>query len=199
MGNLPFGQGLSVTPLQLARALAAIANGGTMVTPHFLYQQSSTPVTFPASPVPVITKAAASQTVRMLTDVVKNGTGIAAKVPGYEVAGKTGTAQVPRPGGLGYMKGAYVSSFAGFLPAGAPKVLIVITIDEPTSSIYGGTVAAPAFARLAGFCIAHLKIAPAPSVQIASGVTGVGGAGNGRGTASTGSTATMLDSTGSGQ
>jgi cell division protein FtsI (penicillin-binding protein 3) len=199
MGNLPFGQGLSVTPLQLARALAAIANGGTMVTPHFLYQQSSTLVTFPPSPVPVITKAAALQTVRMLTGVVKSGTGTAAKVPGYEVAGKTGTAQVPRPNGLGYKSGAYVSSFAGFLPAGAPRVLIVITIDEPTSSIYGGTVAAPVFARLAGFCIAHLGIASAPSVQAASVATAIGGAGNGRGTASTGSTSTMLDSTGSGQ
>jgi cell division protein FtsI (penicillin-binding protein 3) len=200
MGNLPFGQGISVTPLQLARALAAIANGGTMVTPHFLRQQASTPVTFPASPVPVISRAAAAETVRMLTDVVRSGTGTAAKVTGYEVAGKTGTAQVPRPGGLGYMKGAYVSSFAGFLPAGAPKVLIVITIDEPTSGIYGGTVAAPAFARLAGFCIAHMKIAPAPPVAATTGATPAAlASGNGRHTASKEPSGTMLDSTGSGQ
>jgi cell division protein FtsI (penicillin-binding protein 3) len=164
MGNLPFGQGLSVTPLQLARALAAIANGGRLVAPHFLYSEGSTPATFPADPEPIISSSAASETVRMLTDVVRDGTGTSAKVSGYEVAGKTGTAQKPRPGGLGYMKGVYVSSFAGFLPAGAPKILIVVTIDSPRSGLFGGTVAAPAFSRLASFCVAHLRIAPAASV-----------------------------------
>jgi cell division protein FtsI (penicillin-binding protein 3) len=163
-GNLPFGQGLSVTPLQLARSLAAIANGGTLVTPHFLQREDSTVATFPAYPEPVISTSAASETVRMLTDVVRDGTGTSAKVAGYEVAGKTGTAQKVRPGGIGYMKGVYISSFAGFLPAGAPKLLIVVTIDSPKSGLFGGTVAAPAFARLAAFCVAHLRIAPAPSV-----------------------------------
>ncbi len=164
MGNLPFGQGLSVTPLQLARSLSAIANGGTLVTPHFLYRQASIPATFPASPEPVISHEAAFETVKMLTNVVREGTGTEAKVHGYEVAGKTGTAQKVRPGGIGYMSGVYMSSFAGFLPAGAPKVLIVITIDSPKSGLFGGTVAAPAFSRLAAFCVAHLRIAPAASV-----------------------------------
>jgi cell division protein FtsI (penicillin-binding protein 3) len=164
MGNLPFGQGLSVTPLQLARSLSAIANGGTLVTPHFLYRQESAEATFPASPVPVISRDAANETIRMLTNVVREGTGTQAKVAGYEVAGKTGTAQKVRPGGVGYMSGVYISSFAGFLPAGAPKLLIVITIDSPRSGLFGGTVAAPAFSRLAAFCMAHLRIAPAASV-----------------------------------
>lgn len=164
MGNLPFGQGLSVTPLQLARSLSAIANGGTLVTPHFLYRQESVPATFPAYPVPVISRDAAFETVRMLTNVVREGTGTEAKVHGYEVAGKTGTAQKVRPGGIGYMSGVYMSSFAGFLPAGAPKVLIVITIDSPKRGLFGGTVAAPAFSRLAAFCVAHLRIAPAATV-----------------------------------
>lgn len=161
MGNVPFGQGLSVTPLQLARAMAAIANGGTLVTPHFLYRQGSLPATFVPSPEPVIATETAHTTTVMLTDVVKDGTGSGAAVRGYEVAGKTGTAQKPAPGGLGYMKGCYVSSFAGFLPAGDPRVLIVITIDEPSSGVYGGTVAAPAFSRLAQFCVTHLTIPPA--------------------------------------
>jgi cell division protein FtsI (penicillin-binding protein 3) len=162
MGNLPFGQGLSVTPLQLARGLAAIANGGTLVTPHFLYQQGSVAATFPASPERVISAAAAKATTIMLTDVVKFGTGVAAAVPGYEVAGKTGTAQKPALGGGGYMKGVYVASFAGFLPAGNPKLLIVVTLDSPKSGMFGGTVAAPTFATLAQFCIGHLRIPPTP-------------------------------------
>ena len=164
MGNLPFGQGLSVTPLQLARAVAAIANGGTLVTPHFLRSQGSIPATFPASPVPVISRAAATATTRMLTDVVRDGTGTEAAVAQYEVAGKTGTAQKVRVGGGGYMKGVYVSSFIGFLPASAPRVLILVTIDSPRKGLYGGTVAAPAFSHLARFCVDHLRIAPAPSV-----------------------------------
>jgi len=201
MGNLPFGQGLSVTPLQLARALSAIANGGTLVTPHFLYQQASTPATFPAYPEPVISKEASIDTVRMLTDVVRDGTGTAAKVRGYEVAGKTGTAQIARPGGLGYMGGgAYIASFAGFLPAGAPKVLIVITIDRPSSGLFGGTVAAPAFSRLATFCVAHLRIAPATSVgPVITNDTAHATAGNSHGTAATDESATVLESNTPGQ
>jgi cell division protein FtsI (penicillin-binding protein 3) len=178
MGNLPFGQGLSVTPLQLTRALAAIANGGTLVTPHFLGRQGSIPATFPGSPEPVISKSAATATTRMLTDVVRDGTGSGAAVPQYEVAGKTGTAQKSRPAGGGYMKGAYVSSFIGFLPASAPRVLILFTIDSPTRGLYGGTVAAPAFSHLARFCVDHLKIAPASSVGPIAGTTASSQVGN---------------------
>ncbi|MDO8963310.1 MAG: penicillin-binding protein 2 [Coriobacteriia bacterium] len=181
MGNLPFGQGLSCTPLQLARSMAAIANGGTLVTPHFLYRQASTPATFVASSLPAIGADAARKTTVMLTDVVKDGTGSEAAVPGYEVAGKTGTAQKPRPGGLGYSKGVYVASFAGYLPAGDPRLLIVVTVDEPSKGMYGGTVAAPAFSRIARFCVAHLKIPPAAPVNRpkARG-SGVPTAGNGK-------------------
>jgi cell division protein FtsI/penicillin-binding protein 2 len=177
MGNLPFGQGLSVTPLQLARAMSAIANGGTLVTPHFLFRQGSLPATYPPSPEPVIATETARTTTVMLTDVVRDGTGSAAAVAGYEVAGKTGTAQKPIPGGLGYMKGVYVSSFAGYLPAGDPRVLIVVTIDEPSSGLYGGTVAAPMFSKLASFCVAHLTIPPARLVLPAQ--KGPAAAGNG--------------------
>ena len=170
MGNIPFGQGLSVTPLQLARALAAIANGGTLVTPHLVSEVGSTPTTFAASAQRVISSRTASATTVMLTDVVKDGTGIAAAVPGYEVAGKTGTAQVPAPDGQGYLKDVYISSFAGFLPASDPRVLIVVTVDAPKTGMYGGTVAAPTFSQLARFCVAHLKIPPAPRVRMPSGL-----------------------------
>lgn len=171
MANVPFGQGIFVTPLQLARALAVIANGGTLVTPHFLYRQASMDATFPASPVPVISNSSARQATVMLTDVVKEGTGTGARVAGYEVAGKTGTAQKARPGGGGYIKGTYVASFAGFLPAGDPRILIVVTIDSPRSGMYGGTVAAPAFSHIASFCVSHLRIPPAAPVGVAPGST----------------------------
>lgn len=181
MGNLPFGQGLSCTPLQLARALASIANGGTLVTPHFLYRQASLPATFMPSPDPSISPESARKTVAMLADVVRDGTGKAAAVPGYEVAGKTGTAQKVRPGGVGYMKGVYMSSFAGFLPAGDPRVLIIVTIDEPSRGLFGGTVAAPAFSRLARFCVEHLKIPPADPVLPPAGTAkGAATSGNGK-------------------
>jgi cell division protein FtsI/penicillin-binding protein 2 len=198
IANIPFGQGLSVTPLQLARGLSAIANGGTLVTPHFLYKQGSVPSTFTASAQRVISSDAASQTVLMLTDVVREGTGTEARVKGYEVAGKTGTAQKARADGKGYMSGGvYVSSFAGFLPAGDPRVLIVITIDEPSKGgLYGGTVAAPTFSRLAAFCVSHLRITPAPSVgRSASAAKDSKTTGNVRGRTSSETSSAVLDST----
>lgn len=195
MGNLPFGQGLSVTPLQLARSVAAIANGGTLVTPHFLLRQGSLPATFPASPEPVISKAAATATTRMLTDVVRDGTGLEAAVAQYEVAGKTGTAQKARVGGIGYMKGVYVSSFIGYLPASAPRVLILVTIDSPRKGLYGGTVAAPAFARLGRFCVDHLKIAPAPTVGPVA-VQGAASSRVGNGTTATASGTATIEGSG---
>jgi cell division protein FtsI (penicillin-binding protein 3) len=97
------------------------------------------------------------------------------------VAGKTGTAQVPAPGGRGYLKNVYVSSFAGFLPASDPRVLIVVTVDEPTTGMYGGTVAAPTFSALARFCVTHLRIPPAPRVRMPAGLKVVRAAGSRRG------------------
>ena len=179
MGNIPFGQGLSVTPLQLGRALSAIANGGTLVTPHLVSAVGSVPTTFAASPERVISQRTAQATTVMLTDVVRDGTGIGAAVPGYEVAGKTGTAQVPAPGGRGYLKNVYVSSFAGFLPASDPRVLIVVTVDEPKTGMYGGTVAAPAFSALARFCVEHLRVPPAPRIKMPSGLKAVRTVGRG--------------------
>lgn len=173
IGNVPFGQGISMTVLQLARAYAVIANGGNLVTPHFLVRESGV-ATEPVWPVRRAIPAATTATMReMLRAVVSDGTGAAAAVPGYDVAGKTGTAQKPRTDGGGYVAGAYVSSFAGFLPAYDPRIVIVVTIDEPTKGIYGGTVAAPSFSRVAGFAVAHLKIPPATAP------TGTSAAGNG--------------------
>ena len=95
----------------------------------------------------------------MLTDVVAEGTGTEAQIPGYKVAGKTGTAQKPLPDGSGYSKSAYVASFVGIVPADDPRLVVLVEIDEP-HPIWGGVVAAPAFREIATFALKHLEIAP---------------------------------------
>lgn len=167
IGTIPFGQGISVTPLQLARALGAIANGGSLVTPHFLAEVPGSSDAVPIWPVEdgVIAPETAAAMRLVLTDVVNEGTGSAAAVAGYQVGGKTGTAQKARTDGrAGYEPGKYVASFSGFIPAEDPQILIVVTIDEPSNSIYGGTVAAPTFSRIAQFSVEHLKIPPGAPV-----------------------------------
>ncbi|MHB1018221.1 MAG: peptidoglycan D,D-transpeptidase FtsI family protein [Coriobacteriia bacterium] len=166
LATITFGQGVSVTPLQLTRALAAIANDGFLVTPHFLKEAAADSE---KSPQLATKRAISEETARamriVLTDVVNEGTGSEAAVAGYEVAGKTGTAQKARTDGrAGYAKDKYVASFSGFLPASDPRVVIVVNIDEPSNSIYGGTVAAPTFARIAAYCVDHLKIPPGDPV-----------------------------------
>jgi len=164
IGNIPFGQGVSVTPIQLARALGAIANGGQLVTPHFLDSLPDSPeksIVWPRKQ--AISEKTASEMRDVLQAVVSEGTGSSARVSGYTVAGKTGTAQKARTDGVaGYATGKYVASFSGFVPADDPAVLIIVTLDEPSNSIFGGTVAAPTFSALASYCMEHLKIPPSP-------------------------------------
>ncbi|TDB38973.1 MAG: penicillin-binding protein 2 [Actinobacteria bacterium] len=162
IGNIPFGQGVSVTPMQLARALASIANGGELVTPHFLQALPDSPdktLVWPKKQ--AISAETAAEMRGVLSAVVTEGTGSGARVTGYSVAGKTGTAQKARTDGqAGYAQGKYIASFSGFVPAEDPAVLIVVMIDEPSNSIFGGTVAAPTFSRLSAYCMEHLKIPP---------------------------------------
>ncbi len=161
IGTIPFGQGVAITPLQLTRAMCAIANGGELVTPHFLMDLPNDPDTALAWPKErAISEATAAEMQKILADVVTDGTGSSAAVSGYQVAGKTGTAQKARTDGRGYAKDKYVASFSGFLPADDPQVVIVVCVDEPSNSIYGGAVAAPTFSRIAAFAVAHLKIPP---------------------------------------
>lgn len=161
IGNIPFGQGVSVTPLQLSRSIAAIANDGILTTPHFLLDAPQSEEPDPTwERKRAITPDTAAQVTKMLEAVVTEGTGAAAAVPGYTVAGKTGTAQKARPGGGGYKGGGYVGSFIGYLPAEDPQVLICITVDQPTNAIYGGVVAGPSFSRIGHFAVSHLKIPP---------------------------------------
>jgi cell division protein FtsI (penicillin-binding protein 3) len=170
IANIPFGQGLSATPLQLARAVSAIANRGVLTTPHFLLNvpaDRSKNGQWPSRQ--ACTAATAITTTNVLKHVVTEGTGQSAAVPGYVVAGKTGTAQVALPNGLGYAKGKYISSFIGYLPADDAQLLIEVKIDEPSGVIFGGTVAAPTFSVLAAFCCDHLKIAPTNADRVVIG------------------------------
>jgi len=179
IGNIPFGQGVSVTPLQLVRAVGAIANEGRLTTPHFLLDVPQSAERVPVWPTRQAISAKTSESVtHMLQAVVTDGTGKAAKVPGYSVAGKTGTAQKAQSGGRGYTGGKYVGSFIGYLPADDPQVLVFVILDEPTNGIYGGTIAAPTFSRLSQFTVSHLKIPPstAPPARKAAGAGANGGA-----------------------
>lgn len=170
IGNIPFGQGVSLTPLQLSRAVGSIANGGVLTTPHFLLNVPRSEERDRKWPTRRAIKAStASQVTQMLAAVVTEGTGSEAAVKGYTVAGKTGTAQKARADGRGYQGGGYVGSFIGYLPAEDPQVLVCVTLDRPTNAIYGGTVAAPTFSKLAKFSVSHLKVPPASQEATESG------------------------------
>jgi cell division protein FtsI/penicillin-binding protein 2 len=168
IGNIPFGQGMTATPLQLSRGYAAFAAGGEMPTPHFLLQvpAEKTSTIWPKQR--AVSEGTARQMAEILRQVVVSGTGGAAEVPGYEAAGKTGTAQKVKNGT--YKDGGFVASFVGFLPARDPRLLIAVVIDEPVNGYYGGAIAAPVFGRLGQFCVNHLKIPP-PVVTAAKPAT----------------------------
>ena len=169
LATIAYGQGISVTPLQMATVYATIANGGTYVQPRLVRGTIDASGTFrPAPPSPtrrVVSTATASTVTQMLAYVVQDGTGLAAQIPGYQVAGKTGTALMPDPKTGGYYHDRYVASFMGFLPASHPRVVVAAIIDQP-STIYGGVAAAPLFQKVARYAIQRLGIAPAPPVGL---------------------------------
>jgi len=136
-----------------------IANRGRLVTPHLVAKIGGKPVVYPSGP-RVISPSTALELDGMLRSVVSlQGTGDAATVKGYSVAGKTGTAQVVGSNGQ-YSNSLFMSSFAGYVPANNPKLVIVVTVDEPAVGTYGGTVAAPAFSQIASMALIRLGIPP---------------------------------------
>ncbi len=172
LSNISFGHGVSTTPLQIANAYASIANGGLLKRPTVIKNGNS------IEKIPwwnsIINKKNKSELVkRVLTpeqaNVIKlmlmgvtapGGTGVNARVSGYIVAGKTGTAQKVNPNGLGYVKGAYISSFAGFIPADNPRYVIYVAVDTPKKDYYGSQVAAPLFANVSTFLMQKEGIVP---------------------------------------
>lgn len=167
LANISFGQGITSTPLQLANAYAVIANGGKLNRPYIVESvkdvESGETVETPTTEIRrVISEETAAKMRLMLVGVTsEKGTGIAARVPGYVVAGKTGTAQKIKPAGKGYMKGGYIGSFGGFIPANDPKYVIFIGIDHPRKNgYYGSIVAAPLFSKIASYAVRKTGINP---------------------------------------
>jgi cell division protein FtsI (penicillin-binding protein 3) len=158
LGNVPMGQGISTTVLQMATAYATLGNGGVAVRP-WLVAQVGDKVRPPEAGRRVVSEHTAAQVLDMMTEVVDKGTGTEAQIPGYKVAGKTGTAQKVLAGQAGYAKGRYYASFVLMVPARDPQLLVMVVADEP-HPIWGGVVAAPAARDIAEFALAHLKIAP---------------------------------------
>jgi cell division protein FtsI/penicillin-binding protein 2 len=158
MGNLPIGQGESVTPMQMAAAYSAIANGGILRSPRIMKAVGGKPVPAPASH-RVISTATAAELRDMLRGVLADGgTASGAAIAGYDLSGKTGTASIVVNGR--YSDSLYVASFIGFVPASHPQLLVAVMVDEPQGSIFGGSVAAPAFQKIVGWAVPYLGISP---------------------------------------
>ena len=154
IGNVPIGQGIAVTPIQMASAYAAIANRGIWVRPHLVDHVGDGPSVFEPRR-RIVSRRVSRQVLAMLKNVVLDGTGTLAAVPGYQVAGKTGTAAKVDPDGT-YSNSRYVASFIGIVPASRPRLVILVSVDEPRGAIWGGVVAAPAFSQIARFDLQYL-------------------------------------------
>jgi cell division protein FtsI (penicillin-binding protein 3) len=158
MANLPFGQGESVTPMQMVAAYSAIANGGVLRAPHVVQSVGGD-----ATPLPRGRKIISANTASELRDMLRGvladgGTASGAAIPGYDMAGKTGTANIAVDGH--YSDSAYVASFIGMVPTDHPRLVVAVVVNQPHGSIYGGSVAAPAFQQIVGWAVPYLGIPP---------------------------------------
>jgi cell division protein FtsI (penicillin-binding protein 3) len=164
-GAIAFGQGVSVTALQLITATSTVANDGVLMRPYVVKAVTDShgrPVrTFAPETVRQAVSVQTAQTLRrmMRTVVTEGGTGVRADVGGYPVGGKTGTAQKSSPDG-GYAKNAFVASFVGFAPTERPVITVLVVVDEPQDTNYGGLVAAPAFSRIVKETLGYLNVPP---------------------------------------
>jgi cell division protein FtsI (penicillin-binding protein 3) len=156
IGTVPIGHGIAVTPVQMARSYAVIANGGRLVRPHLIDRIEGREVAGGKGR-RVVSREVAEQMLSMLRGVVVEGTGTQAAIPGYTVAGKTGTAAKIDPDGT-YSTSRYVASFVGLVPASKPELVVMVMVDEPRGGFYGGTVAAPAFREIARFNLQYREI-----------------------------------------
>ncbi|MCB0348503.1 MAG: transpeptidase family protein, partial [Bdellovibrionales bacterium] len=166
LSNISFGHGIAVTPLQMANAYASIANGGVLNQPFIVRSvrdnRGEVLKEFEGKKIRRVLTEKDAATIRkmLLAAASKEGTGYKASISGFSVAGKTGTAQKVNPNGLGYVKGEYVSSFAGFVPYENPKYVIYIAVDSPKKQFYGSDVAAPIFSRIASYAMLRSGMAP---------------------------------------
>lgn len=175
LSNVAFGQGIGVSVIQIARALSAIANGGNLVRPFIVKRildrnNQTIEEQLPQVDVRVVSENNVRQLRNMMVEVTKTGgTGVQASIPGFVVAGKTGTAQKPNPNTGGYYADRYVSAFIGFVPADKPRFVLAVLIDDPRKRHYGGQVSAPAFRQIAERSLRVLEVTPqGASVETAS-------------------------------
>jgi cell division protein FtsI/penicillin-binding protein 2 len=160
IANLPIGQGQAVTPMQMVAAYAAIANGGILRAPRVVRAVGGHAVAEPRGR-RVISPGTSARVRDMLRGVLAaGGTGSEASIAGYDLAGKTGTANKVDPATGQYSSSRYIASFMGFAPASSPKLLVAVVVDEPQGAIYGGQVAAPAFQKIVAFALPYLGIDP---------------------------------------
>jgi len=162
--SIPIGQEVTTTALQMVTAISVIANGGNLITPYIIDEIADTEKMVIKKNKPFVKRSFLKESVcaqvrDILTRVVGEGTGKRAQIDGIQVAGKTGTAQKILPSGKGYSHSDFVSSFIGFVPADEPMVAIVVVLDEPGPSYYGGTVAGPVFKNIAEKTLNHLGYA----------------------------------------
>ena len=156
IGTVPIGQGIAVTPLQMVSAYAAIGNGGVIPPAHLIAKVGGKKVHHGKGR-RIVSRHTADRMTAMFRDVVVEGTGTEAAIPGYTVAGKTGTANKAENGG--YVS-KYVASFVGLVPARKPRLAILVMVDEPRGQIWGGVVAAPIFRDIARFALQYLEVPP---------------------------------------
>jgi cell division protein FtsI (penicillin-binding protein 3) len=174
--RIPMGQSVAVTPLQMVMAMACVANNGKLMKPMVVSRITDPTGRVVATYSPdaqrqVVTPETCRKVIPALQDVVAAGTAKSAVVPGFKVAGKTGTAQKIDPKG-GYMSGRYVSSFIGFLPAEDPKFVLLVTLDDPTVKgevAFGGRTAAPVFSEIAARAVSYMDLRPTESVPPPAG------------------------------
>ncbi len=162
LASVSMGYQVSVTPLQMAAAVSAVANGGLLMQPRVVravVRNGVREVVQPKVLRRAISEDTAVQVTRMMTGVVSRGTGRPAVIEGYPAAGKTGTAHKIAEGG-GYSRSDYNASFVGFIPAENPALTILVVIDSPRTSIFGGTVAAPVFRNIADNALQYLGVSP---------------------------------------
>ncbi|MFH2105118.1 MAG: penicillin-binding protein 2 [Parcubacteria group bacterium] len=169
LATISFGQGISVTPIQLITATSAIANGGKLVQPHvvkkIVHSAGEEEVITSKETRQVISPAVAATTSAMMVSVVENGFGESAKVPGYKIAGKTGTAQVPNENGPGYDPSQKITSFIGFAPVEDPQFVMLVRLDNPGGDVWGASTAAPVFKEIAEEIFRYYQIPPSEEVK----------------------------------
>ncbi|MCM2353433.1 MAG: penicillin-binding transpeptidase domain-containing protein [Pseudobdellovibrio sp.] len=166
LANVSFGQGMTASPLQMANAYAVIANGGMLNAPHIVESitdlETNQTVTTETKQIRRVISEETAQQMRLMLAAVTSGkgSGVSARVEGYIVGGKTGTAQKVRTEGRGYIPGGYIGSFTGFIPANDPQYVIYVALDHPKKGYYGAQVAAPLFSRIASYAVRREGVAP---------------------------------------